>query len=279
VNSDADNGTVNAALSGFGTLSASNDNYANAKIVSAGTYSDVVTTLTATTETTDPRPDSICVSGSADTRNHTVWYFYTPNVSGTMTVDTLGSDYDTVLSVWTSRRGGFTSIGCSDDIQLGQNLQSSLTMPVTGGVTYEIMVGGYTAQDAGTLQFHLSGPAPLSPPPPILTLSQPRPPRSPRVPAASVPASGQAIRVPVALTTAGIDGQAVTIECTSRHFICSAPGSITAADGDVVFDVAVRTRAKRLTSDGSRRKARTITVKARYGGQQAALTILLWSFQ
>jgi hypothetical protein len=162
VNSDAVIGPVSASLSGFGNQTPANDDYANARIVNSGVYSDVETTLSATTELNDPLPSATCVNGPVDTRNHTVWYFYTPSANGTMTVDTIGSDYDTVLSVWTSNNGTLTATGCNDDIQLGQNLQSSLSMPVIAGQRYEIMVGGYTSLDAGTLRFHLAGPPPLT---------------------------------------------------------------------------------------------------------------------
>ena len=33
----------------------------------------------------------------------------------TLTIDTFGSDYDTVLAVWTGSRGSLTNVACNDD--------------------------------------------------------------------------------------------------------------------------------------------------------------------
>lgn len=46
----------------------------------------------------------------------TVWYQYTPPTDVVLKADTRGSDYDTMLAVWTgSGLNALTHVGCSDD--------------------------------------------------------------------------------------------------------------------------------------------------------------------
>jgi len=127
-------------------ISDPNDNVADVRTITALPYTDTVSTTTATTETTDPTPS--CGGG---TRSHTVWYKYTPAANGSLLADTFGSNYDTVLSVWTGSPGSFTSVGCNDDTSGGQ---SQVALAVTGGTTYYFMVSAWSS--GGTLVFHLA---------------------------------------------------------------------------------------------------------------------------
>ena len=79
---------------------------------------------------------------------NTVWY----KVTGTgrpITVDTAGSDFDTVLATYTAGPGGtFTPVagGCDDDFPtppLGRSLQAAVTIPTVAGTTYYIQIGGF----------------------------------------------------------------------------------------------------------------------------------------
>lgn len=66
---------------------------------------------------------------------------------GDVTVDTAGSDYDTVLGVYTDDGSGLVPIGCVDDVD---SLQARITVPTEAGVTYFVQAGGFGGQ-AGTL--------------------------------------------------------------------------------------------------------------------------------
>ena len=44
-----------------------------------------------------------------------VWFTYTPAQTGTATVDTCPSDFDTLMEIFTGACGALTSIGCNDD--------------------------------------------------------------------------------------------------------------------------------------------------------------------
>jgi hypothetical protein len=79
-------------------------------------------------------------NGGAD-----IWFSYTAPATGSLTVDTCGGAFDTVLEIFdgTAGCGGLVAVGCNDD---SCGLQSSATIGTTGGTTYFIRVGGYANQ-------------------------------------------------------------------------------------------------------------------------------------
>jgi hypothetical protein len=70
-----------------------------------------------------------------------VWYKYTATRNKKVTYDTLGSDYDTLLSVWQGTRHPLTEVACNDDN--GNQIQSHLSLSLKKGVTYYINVSGF----------------------------------------------------------------------------------------------------------------------------------------
>src|SRR5262249_51209174 len=85
-----------------------------------------------------------------------VWFTYTPGVGGVVTIDTCGSDYDTVVQAYTGTCGALVPVGgggCNDD-SLGacpaNSHASYVDFPATAGTTYHILAGGFNAQ-AGIL--------------------------------------------------------------------------------------------------------------------------------
>jgi hypothetical protein len=87
---------------------------------------------------------------------HTVWF----KVTGTgaeVTVDTAGSDFDSVAAAYVSDgAGGFEEVACVDDVPLdpiGRTLQSAVTFPTTAGTTYWVQIGGFPGfQSYGNLR-------------------------------------------------------------------------------------------------------------------------------
>jgi hypothetical protein len=75
---------------------------------------------------------------------HTVWY----KIAGTgrsITVDTAGSSYDTVVAVYAGSADASATVACLDDTPLqpfGRTLQTSVTFPTTVGTTYWVQIGG-----------------------------------------------------------------------------------------------------------------------------------------
>jgi hypothetical protein len=127
-----------------------NDNFQNATIASSLPFTDTGADYEATTEVTDPIPSC----GDND-KLKTVWYRYTPSVTGTVAANTTGSSYDTILSVYTGSQGSLTEVACNDDATSAVPAQVSFT--ATAGTTYSLMVSAF-AGDAGTLTFHIDAP-------------------------------------------------------------------------------------------------------------------------
>jgi hypothetical protein len=118
-----------------------NDNLANATTVTgAGQFT--LSTVAATTEPGEPLAvDNSCAPTTGGTMGATVWYAFTPTTAGNVTIDTFGSDYDTVLAVYTGPTvNALTRVACNDD---AQGTQSQIVLPVVGGVTYLVQVGGF----------------------------------------------------------------------------------------------------------------------------------------
>lgn len=139
-----------------------NDNFANATVIASSPYTVTEDTSLATTEDGTIEPGACSGDGS-----RSVWFAYTATASGQLQADTLGSNYDTVLGVYTGVPGGFTTVGCNDDSQCG--LQSSVVFSAVAGQTYYFRVTAYASFVSGeSLTFHLGAPPP---PPPPLTAS------------------------------------------------------------------------------------------------------------
>jgi hypothetical protein len=99
---------------------------------------EVSTTNTANaTSTGDPVP------GCQGSAGKGVWYTYTPASSGTVSVSTCGSTYDTVLAVYSGSCGSLTPVACNDDNGPScPGSQASVSFSVTGGTTYYILAAG-----------------------------------------------------------------------------------------------------------------------------------------
>lgn len=79
----------------------------------------------------------------------TVWYKYAAPVDGVLQINTMGSDFDTVVSVWSGEPSDLAPVGCNDDLIQG-DLHSTLEVNVTAGNIYFISIGGNN-QTAGQL--------------------------------------------------------------------------------------------------------------------------------
>ncbi|MBK9602124.1 MAG: hypothetical protein IPO36_09815 [Anaerolineales bacterium] len=90
---------------------------------------------------------------------NTVWYKYTTTLPGELLLDTSGSDYDTMISVWSGTPGGsLAAIGCNDDI--GGNpwdVDSSLTVYLDASITYYIQIAQFNGVDQNTNSLSTDG--------------------------------------------------------------------------------------------------------------------------
>jgi hypothetical protein len=94
----------------------------------------------------------------------TLWWRYTPSVSGRLRATTAGSGYDTVLAAYSgSAVTGLTSLGCDDDGAGTQGGTSVLELNVVAGQTYHFQVGGWRdttgTVSSGATSFQLTIPS------------------------------------------------------------------------------------------------------------------------
>lgn len=88
-----------------------------------------------------------------DSRNNGVWFTYTPNLTGTATVDTCGSNFDTMVEIFSGIHSNLLPIACNDD---SCNLQSVVSFPCSSGQTYFIWAGSYMLIEEGILEIRAS---------------------------------------------------------------------------------------------------------------------------
>lgn len=107
-----------------------NDDFSAALAVSGSSGKTTGHNLGATTETGEP-----------DQGTGSVWWRWRAPSNGMATIDTIGSDFDTFLGVYTGTRvDSLTPLAENDD---AVGLQSRVTLEVTAGTVYRLRVAGY----------------------------------------------------------------------------------------------------------------------------------------
>jgi fibronectin type 3 domain-containing protein len=128
-------------------LAVSNDTCATAKSISIPSTSTQIT-IDATTAG-DPTPSCRTSFGRG------VWYRITAVNTGTIYINTEGSNFDTVLTAFSGSCGALTEVACDDDS--GTGLLSSTSFSATSGTSYYVMASGFGAQ-AGSLILNVAAP-------------------------------------------------------------------------------------------------------------------------
>jgi hypothetical protein len=129
-----------------------NDDFGAAVAITTLPYTDVVLTNEATSDAADPN----CFGGG-----RTVWYSFTPTEPGRISVDTLESNYDTTLGVYTGTKGSLTEVACNDNF--GYSRRSLVRFDAQPGTTYHIMVGSLATGVRGTLRLNVTAAPPKAP--------------------------------------------------------------------------------------------------------------------
>jgi hypothetical protein len=96
-------------------------------------------------------PDHLPFSGSLG--EHSVWYSWTAPSSGSVTLNTCTSSFDTTLAAYTGSSFGTMSQVASDDDSCtspDNEAGSRLTFNAVAGTTYRIAVGGFSSVSEGT---------------------------------------------------------------------------------------------------------------------------------
>ncbi|MFZ4573884.1 MAG: GC-type dockerin domain-anchored protein, partial [Phycisphaerales bacterium] len=94
--------------------------------------------------------------------NSGVWFTHTAACTGTLTINTIGSSFDTILSIYQGSCpfDAAELVGCNDDS--AGTLGSTVTFDATEGQTYAIRVGGF-GNRAGMIQLNVSACTPACP--------------------------------------------------------------------------------------------------------------------
>ncbi len=145
------------------TPAPANDNFANAQVITGTSGTVAGTTLGATRQAGEPNHGggTGSLAGTAS-----VWYQFTAAGSGTATITTCNSGFDTLLGVYTgSAVNALSIVGQNDDngvAACASSLHSRVQFPATQGTTYRVAVDGYgTAKGAVSLNWTLpAAPAP-----------------------------------------------------------------------------------------------------------------------
>lgn len=115
--------------------SLTNDNFADAAVITGNSSSLTGTNVGATKESGEPNH-----GGSAGGKS--VWYRWQPAQSGTVTISTASSNFDTLLAVYTGNAvNSLTTIGSDDDG--GPSHTSRVTFTAVASTVYYIAVDGY----------------------------------------------------------------------------------------------------------------------------------------
>lgn len=125
-------------------VASSNDHFANAIPLESGGGTSVATSQTATKEFNEP-------AHASNGGGKSIWYRFTPQSSGILLLSTDGSDFDTLLALYTgSKVSALTPVASNDDVP-GGSKQSEIIVAVAAGTVYHIAVDGYDAA-SGTVR-------------------------------------------------------------------------------------------------------------------------------
>lgn len=134
----------NDFLKTYCTVRPANDNFVDAQIISGYSGSVTGSNVGATKEPCEPNHYYNIPGGAS------VWYRWTAPASGNATFDTFGSDFDTILAVYTGDNlCNLAHVASNDD--WGGGWQSQVIFYAVAGTTYHIAVDGYGGFGSSTV--------------------------------------------------------------------------------------------------------------------------------
>ncbi len=120
-----------------------NNAFAQAQVLTASSGMLTGSNLRASKESGEP-------DHAGNSGGRSVWYRWTAPAGGLVTFDTLGSDFDTILAIYSGPGlAALTERGVTDDIDR-TTLQSRVTVAVSTGNTLQVAVEGYRTRSGTT---------------------------------------------------------------------------------------------------------------------------------
>lgn len=128
---------VDAALASLPAGSVANDSLASAQSVTGASGSATGSNANATKQSGEP-------NHAGDPGGHSVWFQWTAPANGTINVDTSGSNFDTLLAMYTGTNvAALSQVAANDDVSTTVRTSRLAGVAVTSGTTYRIAVDGF----------------------------------------------------------------------------------------------------------------------------------------
>ncbi|MCK7590874.1 CUB domain-containing protein [Subsaxibacter sp. CAU 1640] len=121
-----------------------NDLCANATSISVGGTASGATTTASTTGAPTSSCNSVSMNASPG-----VWHTVTPSSNMMLKINTVGSDFDTRLAIYSGSCGALSCVTANDNGPTGVTPQSEVVFNATAGTTYRVYVTGSSALTTG----------------------------------------------------------------------------------------------------------------------------------
>ena len=131
-------GAIQLSASLLGGVAPANDNFAAATVLTGTTFSVSGSNIGATLQTGEPKHAGVRGGKS-------VWWSWTAPSTGTFTLATTGSSFDTTLAIYTGSAVNSLAVLKSNDDQSSRLRTSKVVVSAVSGTTYRIAVDGYRA--------------------------------------------------------------------------------------------------------------------------------------
>ena len=132
---------------------ASNDNFTDALEIPSAGGRTLISNSDATKEPSEP-------NHAGNRGGASVWFTWTAPMTGTVTIDTIGCDFDTLLAVYVGNSLPNLSLIAADDDGANFHFNSKLSFAATSGSRYQIAVDGYE-DDRGSVVLNVTLSQPL----------------------------------------------------------------------------------------------------------------------
>lgn len=154
------------SISGSAPVRPPHNDFVNAVVLQTNSGTVTGNNINATREAGEP-------NHAGFEGDKSVWYSWTSSVNGQITIDTIGSNFDTTLASYTGTAVYQLSlVAANDDIVTISQKESRIQFDVTAGTTYRIAVDGWNGEYGNvTLNWNATGVVPTPTPTPTPTPS------------------------------------------------------------------------------------------------------------